>query len=145
MNPASHDAHFSAPMAGQAAPVCPTPFLHTHPFPMQSKSIETCTSVQPCICQPHSQSNKRTNALCAIVTDCEPKVARRAFGGTACRTTHASFRRAVMACAHFHCQIEMHQSPQYYCECFLTHATSHCDHLQTTHNQAHVRIHLVLS
>ena len=26
------------------------------------------------------------------------------------------FRRAVMACAYFNCQIEMHESSQYYCE-----------------------------
>ena len=46
--------------------------------------------------------------FCAIMTDCEPKVARHAFGGTTCRTTHVSFRRVVMTCIHFHRQIEMH-------------------------------------
>ena len=55
------------------------------------------------------------------------------------------FRRAVMACAHFNCQIEMHESSQYYCEWLLTHVSHHGTHLQTMQNQVHVRMHLVLS
>ena len=144
MNPALHDTHFSAPTAGQPTPVCPTPFLHTHVFPVHSQSIHVYMPTSTRL-PAHVTSNTRTNTLCAIVTDCEPSVARRAFRGTAKRTTHASLRHAVMACAHVHCQIAMHQSA---CTILLTVSDcsymQHCTHTQT-HIQAHVRIHFVFS
>ena len=32
IQPMLHDAHLTAPLTGQAAPVCPTPLLHVHMF-----------------------------------------------------------------------------------------------------------------
>ena len=38
VNPVWHDAHLTAPYAGQSAPVAPTPFLHMHLVPTRSGS-----------------------------------------------------------------------------------------------------------
>ena len=39
VNPALHDAHLTAPLTGQAVPVCPTPLLHVQAFATRSNSI----------------------------------------------------------------------------------------------------------
>ena len=79
------------------------------------------TQFQSCSCLP-SERCTRTNTLCAILTESEPGVTRRTLHSTEGRTSLAGLRRAVVACAHIHCKIEMHDSPQRYRECFLVHA-----------------------
>ena len=53
----------------------------------------------------HEGLNTRTHALCAVVADCKPRVARRAFWGTTNRTMRAGTTHAVVAYADIYCGI----------------------------------------
>ena len=108
---------------------------------MQSKSIKICTSVQVCICQAHFQSNTRTKTLCcAIMTDCEPKVARRAFGAPL-----AGQPTPALGAPLWHVHTFTAKSKCMKVRNIVVSVSSHMrqaivtSHLQTTHNQAHTR------
>ena len=61
----------------------------------------------------HEELNTRTHALCAVVADCPPSIARRAFWGTTNRTLRAGTTHAVVAYADIHCGIARRKSVHY--------------------------------